>query len=59
MHCNFKNKGFSSFRQSTVIFLWSVIILEQAKRCTNKTPTPIFKHHDKPYVIALKILYKK
>lgn len=59
MQHNFKNKGFSYFRQSTVTFLYSVIILEQVKRCTNKKTTPIFMHHYKPYVIALKILYKK
>jgi len=59
MHHNFKNKIFSYFRQSRVIFLWSVIILEQMKRRTNKTPTPIFKHYYKLYVITLKILYKK
>lgn len=32
--------------------MWSVIALEQVKRCTNEKTTPIFKHHYKLYAIT-------
>lgn len=38
MHHNFKNKGLAYFRQSTIIFLWSVIILEEVKDVLIKIP---------------------
>lgn len=57
MHHNFKNKRFLLLGRVELSFFGHDF--RASEKITYKTPTPIFKHHGKSYVIALLILYEK